>query len=256
MILYVSKISNFFHRKAVRTEFISDYICVTPKYKKVRIENKNAKLLIDSGAFQDTLGNRRVTPEEALERQLKLEKKLGMIGQRIVAYDWIGNVDETVKANEFLNSKRDELSPRQLVMVIQGNTVEELKDCLIRSAPFIKAEDCVGFGGVAIAARNLPVRNKLYDGIQVIAPMLIEMGIKDLHLFGIGSIKVLRNVAPYCTGLNVSCDTSSYEMCSVMGKVLDRTGKWIKTYAKGADYHPLDLMEQNLQVGLELVRAI
>ena len=91
--------------KLLRQEFFCKHICISPHYK-VWMDNPKASILLDSGAFQDRGKEDRLSFKDALARQLKHEKKMNFISQRIVSYDYIGNVEETLKANKFLIRRR------------------------------------------------------------------------------------------------------------------------------------------------------
>jgi hypothetical protein len=268
--LYLSKCNDRLNSKDLNTEFISDYICVNPKYKGITVKNPNTKMLIDSGAYQDTEKDSRITCEEALERQLKLEEKIGMIAERIVAYDYIGNVEETVRANQFLASKREELKPRQLVLMIQGMTTRDYIYCLTETLKIAKPEDCIGLGGVAMSGRINEVKYKLFDAIKIGLPVIYNNQIKDIHIFGVGTFKVLKEIAEIkdtfrmlginVDDLNISCDTSAFEIMSTMGNVVDEEQeKWVKVFSKDQkyiDYHPADLTQENSKKALKIINGI
>jgi len=225
---------------------------------------------MDSGAFQDTDKDKRITVEEALERQLKLESKVGMICERIVAYDHIGNVEDTIEANKYLVSKREELNPRQLVLMIQGATTKEYIECLVETLKIASPEDCIGLGGVAMSGRVNEIKFKLLDAIKIGLPIISKSKVKDVHIFGVGTFSVLKEVA-YIKEvlevigvdvdlLNISCDTSSFEIMSTMGSVIDvDQERWVKTYNKQqkfVDYHPADLTIENMHKAKKIIEAI
>lgn len=259
MKLYLSKCNDKLNTKELNTEFITECVCLNPKYKGISIKNPNTKILMDSGAFQDTDKDSRITVEEALKRQLKLEEKIGMICERIVAYDHIGNVEETIKANQFLASKREELKPRQLVLMIQGMTTRDYIHCLTETLKVASPEDCIGLGGVAMSGRINEVKYKLLDAIKIGLPVIYGNKIKDIHIFGVGTFKVLKEVSELketfrmlginVDELNISCDTSAFEIMSTMGNVVDEEQeKWVKVFSKAQkyiDYHPADLTIEN-----------
>lgn len=255
MRLYLSKVKDKMNGKILETEIIHDYLCLNPKYKSVSLQNPNTKVLLDSGAFQDRQNNKRVEPKDALQRQLDMENKVGFVSEKIVSYDFIGGVEETIKGNEFLASKREELKPRQLVLVIQGNTVEEFLYCLTETLKFAQAEDCIGFGGVATAGRNKTIKERLITNFRNSLPLLKQKGIKDIHLFGVGTFKVLKELKN--DEFNISCDTSSYEVRSVMGNVIDLDlEKWDKVFGKEdklVNYHPCDLTHENMKKAIKII---
>lgn len=267
MRLYLSKCNDKLNSKDLDTEFISEYICINPKYKNITVKNKNVKMLIDSGAFQDTENEKRITFEEALNRQLTLEEKVGLIGERIVAYDYIENIEETIKANQFLASKREALKPRQLVLMVQGITTRDYIHCLTETLKVASSEDCIGFGGVAMSGRVNEIKNKLLDAVKIGLPLLYNSKIKDIHIFGVGTFSVLKEVSKIkdvfsviginVNELNISCDTSAFEIMSTMGNVVDEDQeRWVKVFNKEqkyVDYHPADLTKENSKKALKII---
>ncbi|KAF6630647.1 hypothetical protein H6F38_14565 [Paenibacillus sp. EKM208P] len=270
MRLYLSKCNDKLNTKELNTEFITQSVCLNPKYKGITIKNPDTKILMDSGAFQDTDKDKRISVEEALERQLKLEKKIDMVSERIVAYDHIGNVEDTIMANNYLVSRREELRPRQLVLMIQGATIKDYIYCLIETLKVASPEDCIGLGGVAMSGRVNDIKFKLLDAIKIGLPIICNSKVKDVHIFGVGTFNVLKEVAYIkdvigmagvdTEQLNISCDTSSFEIMSTMGSVIDEVQeKWVKVYSKQQkyiDYHPADLTIENMKKAKKIIERI
>ncbi|MCP1355061.1 hypothetical protein [Aneurinibacillus migulanus] len=269
MILYLSKCRDKLNSKELRTEWISNHLCLNPKYK-VTIQNPHVKILLDSGAFQDTEAEKRLSFQEALNRQLDYEKKIGITSERIVSYDLIGNAEETIKANHFFASKREELRPRQLVLMIQGQTTREYIHCLTETLKVAQPGDCIGFGGVANAGRENEVKFKLLDAFKIGLPITYCAGITDIHVFGVGTFSVLKQIGDLkqifnllgidTTNINLSCDTSAFELNSVMGKVVNEPlEKWDKVYTKEQkfkDYHPAELTAENAKKAMRIIAKI
>jgi len=265
----VSKTNDKLNTKELNTEFLSEYLCLNPKYN-VSIKNPNVKVLLDSGAFQDKEKEKRLSLQEALNRQLNFEKKVGFISERIVAYDYIGNVKETIEANKFLVEKREELEPRQLVLMIQGNTTHDYIHCLVETLLITKSEDCIGFGGVALAGRENNTKFKLLDAFKIGLPIIYNSGIKNIHIFGVGSFTVLKEITNIknifkqlyidTDELNISCDTAAFEIRSTMGSVINlEEEKWEKVYTKAQkyiNYHPADLTIENINKALQIISKI
>ncbi|MET3209655.1 UNVERIFIED_CONTAM: hypothetical protein ABIC26_002602 [Paenibacillus sp. PvR008] len=270
MKLYLSKCHDKLNTKELNTEFITECVCLNPKYRSISIKNPSTKILMDSGAFQDTDKNSRVSFEKALERQLNLEKKVGMVSERIVSYDHIGNVEETIKANQYLVSMREKLKPRQLVLMVQGITTRDYIHCLTETLKIAAPEDCIGLGGVAMSGRINETKYKLLDTIKIGLPVIYNSNIKDIHIFGVGTFSVLKEIANIkellqltgitVEGLNISCDTSAFELMSTMGNVVDEEQeKWIKVFKKEQkyiDYHPVDLMQSNSRKAAKIIGKI
>jgi uncharacterized protein YlaI len=265
MILYLSKCNDTLNTKPLNNEFISDYLCLNPKYKVTL--KKEVKVLLDSGAFQDREKNSRISFEDALNRQLQFERKVGFISERIVAYDYMDNVEETINANKFLVSKREKLKPRQLVLMVQGVTTRDYIHCLTETLKIAKSEDTIGFGGVALAGKINNLKFKLWDAFKIGLPIIYNSEIKNIHIFGVGTFDVLKEIKQIketfrmvgldVDQLNISCDTSSFELNSTMGRVINEDlEKWEKIYTKAQkyiDYHPADLTQENMKKALRII---
>ena len=262
MRLYLSKNNNRLNGQDLKTETMTPHLCLNPRYK-VRLDRPDAAVLLDSGGFQDRQQDTRITFEEALERQLAYEEKVGFVSHRLVAYDLIGDADVTVEANRFLVERRADLAPRQLVLMIQGQTVDDYISCLKRTLEFASPGDCIGVGGVALAGRQKAVREKLRAILFHAIPLIAASGIEDVHLFGVGTFSVLRessrivNLMSGGNNINFSSDTSAFEVMSTMGNVVNLVKeKWEKVYTKeqkGVDYHPAHLTHCNMLSALMIV---
>lgn len=251
---YVSKNHSRLNGRPFVPEGITDYLCLNPYYN-CRLE-RPAKVLTDSGAFQDVDTNTRLTFQEALARQLKYEKKVGYISEYLVSYDRLIDeqlidgakqkqrweetaaeiaVEETVAAAEFLASKRAELKPRKLILSCQGVTIEQYIRCASMMLPLFEEDDCFGFGGFCIIGQRQ--RSVCPDGMKYpeqfvqiferVAPMLTRSGIRRAHIFGVSYLPALRQIVPIAKKLNlqISIDTSSIERNSVIeGKVWSDEG--------------------------------
>lgn len=266
--IYMTKNNNTFNKKKMETEFICSRVCINPKYPGVRIYNPDAKIMIDSGAFQDRKNDDRISFEDALGRQLNLESKIGIISDRIVSYDYIENADETILANKFLSAKREELKPRKIVLMVQGSDEDEYLRCLGETLELAQPGDCIGFGGVARSSTNKKVRGKLLSVLPYAAKNAIEKGIKEIHFFGIAKISVIKEIKNIIDGikseygetaeLDISFDSSTMEVMAIFGNVLcSEKEKFIKTYTKEQkfiDYHPCDLTHSNMKTMMEIIK--
>ena len=265
--LYISKTGNTLNAKPLSVELISQNICLNPQYSSVILQNSNVNVLMDSGAFQDIEKSKRVRPNFALERQLKLEDKLGIVSERIVSYDFISDCKATILGNEFLIQNKNNLQKRQLVLMVQGKTLNEYIYCLKETLSMATSSDCIGFGGVANAGMVGVVKKKLLDAIKIGLPMIQAAGVKNLHIFGVATFDILKEIGMIKTILDkyvcdmseikISCDTSSFEVNSVMGRVIDEENeKWVKIYNKEdklVKYHPADLTIENIQKAIRII---
>lgn len=257
--IYFSKSSDKLNTMLLNTEFINPYVCINPNYPNITISNPKTKLLIDSGAFQDLYY--RTTFEKALHRQLELENKIGILSQKIVAYDKIKDANTTLESNKFLADRRDELSPRKLVLMLQGKTTEEYINCFFSTLKYVENNDTIGIGGISQAGKNKRIRNILFDTIESLQEYMLDYNLKNLHVFGIGTFKIITEINNTVSkNINLSFDTSSYEISSVMGKVFDLKNKtMIKVFEKEdkfIKYHPCKLCIYNMLKIMELPEVI
>lgn len=254
MKIFISKTSNVLNGKKLNTEFISDYICLSPKYRTVTVENANAKILLDSGAFQDTKKETRLTFEMALNRQLLFENKIKMMSDIIVAYDLIDCYETTLEANAyFLNM---ELGNRKKIIMTQGLTLDDYIFCLNENIDSMSNDNILGLGGISRAAIN----KKMQEKINVSILKINNTDIKWVHLFGVGSIKLLKRYREQLNeNIELTCDSASFEIQSVMGRVLNENGQWSKKYTKDdkyINYHPCNLAKQNIQTAVNIIKRI
>jgi len=153
--------------------------CFSAAYSPSRSNLKNSDplstfILLDSGAFTDRLQT-RLSAAAALERHLSWERKAAKLWkidnyqvEALASYDrlideiWIDGkkhklrwangeaesaVEETVKNAAYLASKRNELSPRKLILVAQGVDRSQYLRCVDRILEFATPRDIIGFGG-------------------------------------------------------------------------------------------------------------
>jgi hypothetical protein len=154
--------------------------------------------------------------------------------------------------------------------MVQGNTIKEYIHCLTETLKVATPEDCIGFGGVALAGKVNELKFKLWDAFKIGLPIVYNKGIKDIHIFGVGTFDVLKGVGQIVElfktlgintdELNISCDTSSFELNSTMGRVVNLDEeKWEKIYTKEQkyiDYHPADLTIENSKKALKIINKI
>lgn len=264
--IYLAKNINTFSRKKLETEYISQRICVNPKYPGVKVDNPKALIMIDSGAFQDRKKDQRISFEDALGRQLKLEKKIGITCEKIVAYDQIGNSTETINANVYLNEKRQFLSNRQLVFVLQGSDEIDYLNCFYNIEHILERGDCVGFGGIAKAGTNNNVKNILFRTIPIVLDRMRYLGVNSLHFFGLTKIQLMRDISSVVKeyednlGINLTFDSSTAEVMAIFGNELCiEHEKFFKAYKKDdkyVSYHPCDLAHLNMKRMVEVVKSL
>jgi len=243
MIIFVSKTSNTLNRSPYNIERITPYICLNPMYSSATTEFP-CNVLMDSGAYQDEAG--RVTFQQALDRQQAYEKKMGYKAKYIVAYDKIGDKEETMKANRFLLTQS--LPNQSKILLVQGSTDKEYSDCLQELLELSKSHEFVlGFGGIAKAGVINAIEDRLYGAVMENYSSFDR--IKHIHLFGCLTERIIRFFEHMFPNTTLSCDTAGIELRSVMGNVF-KDGKYTSTYTKAqkyVDYHPNVLAQDNVR---------
>lgn len=241
MRFYVSKCHDTLNGVEYSPETITPYLCLNPYYNATLKNPRSVKYILDSGAFQDVKTEHRLTPENALERQLAFEKKVGRKAEAIVSYDRLVDeqtedgvqfkqrvseslgkeyVEETIESAKYLCSKRNSLKGRKLILSCQGATAGQYMGCLKAILEIASPEDIIGFGGFCILSKSVKYESEFYDVVSKGFPMIRENGNQRVHIFGMGVFRVLVQAELYGrkTGIECSYDTSSPELNSVFGK--------------------------------------
>jgi hypothetical protein len=194
---------------------------------------------IDSGAFQDVKPDARLSPAEALDRQLRWE---GMARQkwespdwtlaRLVSYDrlidekWINGkkrkerwsvteadaaVRETIEAAAYLASQRGRLAPRGLVLACQGVDAAQYAECAKGVLAHCRPGDVFGLGGWCILGIQRHWLPTFWAAMRAVLPLVVAAGLAQVHVFGVlwrPALGGLLWLADQC-GLAVSTDSSS-----------------------------------------------
>lgn len=277
MRYYASKTHNRLNGREFTPE-AETAVCINPYYK-VTIKGP-APFIIDSGAFQDVGAESRITPQEALRRQLDFERTVtpeGRPAYAIVSYDRLVDeqniegtqikrrvteeegqqyVRETIEAAEYLASMRDALAPRKLILSCQGTTTAQYLDCIRRVLAVAIPGDIIGLGGFCIISRSKDAERQFYEVIEQGLPMIAEAGITEVHIFGVGMTRALIRAEKQAQhhGIALSYDTSSYEVNAVFGRVFDPArGQLCCVFdkaQKGTDYIPEKLARFNIRMAL------
>lgn len=193
--------------------------------------------VLDSGAFSDRPG-RRLTPAQALERQLGWEERAGRRwgapwqAHALVSYDllidevWTGParskrrwsprdaeaaVDTTVAAAHFLAGQRAALAPRRLVLSCQGVDAGQYCACVRAVLVAARPGDWVGFGGWCILGRWTSWRPEFWRTLDRCLPLVAAAGVGHVHLFGVLSLPALGGLLWLAdrSGLTVSTDSTA-----------------------------------------------
>lgn len=167
---------------------------------------------VDSGAFTDVMGDRRLTFEAALDRQLAFERKAsekwGMPFQarRFVSYDrlidekWVAGerikerwdvkdaesaVTETIAAAKYLAGKRSDLVPRGLTLSCQGVDGFQYQECMAEILKLATPDDCIGLGGWCILGMRKRWMPTFWQALRLVLPMIAASGVRRIHIFGV-----------------------------------------------------------------------
>jgi hypothetical protein len=194
----------------------------------------------DSGAFNDP-PDKRLTPEAALARQLRWEvraaKKWGVPYRHnaVVSYDllidekWTNGVKKkerwdvaeadravrvTVDAAAYLASRREELSPRRLILATQGVDASQYQECAAGVLAHCKPGDIFGLGGWCILGLHRRWLPTFWDAMRRVLPMVATAGLREVHIFGVMWQKALGGLVWLADrhGLTVSTDSKKAAM--------------------------------------------
>ena len=196
------------------------------------------RILLDSGAFTDVMGSRRLDPEQALDRQLAWERRAGerwgapVISHALVSYDRLIDeqeldgrrqklrwsvadgelaVAETVEAAHYLAAQRERLAPRRLVLSAQGVEANQYARCVERILPAAGPDDWLGLGGWCLLGRWTSWLPEFWRTISRVLPMARDAGIRHAHLFGVLWLPALGCLLWLADrlGMTVSTDSSA-----------------------------------------------
>lgn len=247
MKFYASKTHDILNGVPFNPEDVIDTICLNPKYPTRVKWSRNTDWIMDSGAFQDVSSDKRLTFGEALNRQLDYIKTFPpnvITNGRIVSYDRLVDeqfnatfgqfkqrvsetvgeeyVEETIRAAEYLDSKRGKLD-QGLILSCQGATVPQYVDCADKIIDIAHGSDTIGIGGFCILSKSQTYERDYYSVIRAVFPKMAVHGIKKAHIFGMGVFRVLLQTDLFARryGIDVSYDTSSAEVNATMGRVFD-----------------------------------
>ncbi|HEV2239306.1 MAG TPA: hypothetical protein VGR57_21805 [Ktedonobacterales bacterium] len=193
--------------------------------------------LLDSGAFTDSPA-RRLTPEAALDRQLRWEgqasEKWGHPWQAhgLVSYDllidetWSGDertkrrwsltdaeraVATTVDAAYYLASRRERLAPRLLILSCQGVDAGQYRECVDAVLAVATPADWIGLGGWCILGRQQRWLPEFWATLHACLPRIAARGIRNVHIFGVLWQRALGGLVWLADqhGLTVSTDSTA-----------------------------------------------
>ncbi len=193
--------------------------------------------LLDSGAFSDP-PEKRLTPETALERQLRWEARVSTFwgapwqAEALVSYDrlidevWIagerhkrrwsvtaaeGAVAETIEAAHYLAAHRSRLGGRRLVLACQGVDAMQYDECVTEVLAVAQPADWIGLGGWCILGRWTSWLPVFWATLYRVLPRIQAAGIRHVHIFGVLYERALAGLLWLADhhGLSVSTDSSA-----------------------------------------------
>lgn len=281
MWFYPSKVYSGTKEFPYAPELITQRIMLNPLYKVKTFKTSNIHALCDSGAFQDIDRQTRLTPEEALNRQLAYLKQLRKLFnnplwnyEAISIYDQMVGVDEqivngkkikrrgteetgilaikdTLVAAEYYSSQRQQLPP--IIYIAQGINAEQyVQKAVIPLMDLMTTNDYFGFGGFCIIGRQrkkmLPI---FFETVVQTIPILKKKGIKRIHIFGVCLKEAIEFLNKQCknSGILCSTDSSAPELNAVaFGKGYNENLiANVKHGRKWIDYNPIELAHDNIR---------
>jgi hypothetical protein len=191
--------------------------------------------LLDSGAFSDPW-SKRLSPEQALERQLIWEHKASQLWSQhwqcfgLVSYDllidevWTGTerqkqrwtvkqadhaVAVTVDAANYLADQRQRLWPRNLILSCQGVDAIQYRECVVDILKIATPDDWIGLGGWCILGRQISWMPEFFVTCYEVLPLISTAGIKHVHIFGVLYLPALGGLLWLCDQYNLVVSTDS-----------------------------------------------
>jgi hypothetical protein len=279
---YPSKNNNRLNRMSFTPE------CMTGSVKRVMLNPhypvttaKGTKKIFDSGAFQELDMKDRLTPKQALARQLSMNDLVRFRSEdydnhaeAFITYDMLVGVDEALINGERVKRRGNEETARPAVaatlesacyyasqrqripgaiaFAAQGATPDQyINECVIPMFDLMQPGDWFAFGGFCIIGMQPSLKPLFMETVARVLPLLVKRGIIRAHILGVCVSDMVRYAADEGKkhGVVMSTDSSSIEINSIMGKVWN-DGKWMKVYEKAqkyVDYWPTPLAHENIK---------
>jgi hypothetical protein len=163
-------------------------------------------------------------------------------------------VNETIEAAQYLSNQRERLGKRKLILSCQGVSENQYLRCINEVTEVARPGDIIGLGGFCIISQSKEVEHQYYAIIKKAFPILHELGLNRIHIFGLGLFRTLVQTDIYARmhGIEVSYDTSSPELNATMGRMFFAPGPTLSNvYSKSQKqngYHPRDLALFNIKM--------
>jgi hypothetical protein len=163
-------------------------------------------------------------------------------------------VNETVATAQYLNSQRNTLQPRILLLGCQGVNAAQYRRCVERVLEVATPGDWIGLGGWCILG-HLNFKHYLFEFFKVLnecVELVALANIKHIHLFGVRYEPAVAAMQWTCDRYGISCSTDSSRVlldCRVAtSSVLKKSGAresywrdnvdWWKTHLAHLDRSP------------------
>ena len=277
MLFYPSKTNNTLNRREFNPERITGRVMVNTRYPIKDVGN--ADVFCDSGAFQDIDSSIRLTPEQALNRQLSYEDYLRRNNnefkyfESICIYDQMAGVDEqvidskkikrrgtrhtamkaireTILAADYYASKRASIEGK-ICFVGQGIDPRQYIDmCIVPLLDLIRPGDFFAFGGFCIIGRIPSLKSVFYKTFQDAMPLLKKAEVSRVHLLGVlvSDVVSWANTEANKYGIEISNDGSGPEINGGAFGRIWRDGKYEPVgKKKWIEYHPYDIAVHNIK---------
>lgn len=211
------------------------------------------RVVCDSTAFQTML--ERLTPRQALDRQLAYERSTTRDGRRrfpdgfeaLVSYDMLVGVDEaieerdgelapvkrrgteetaaeavrqTIASAEVYHRERHRIAGA-VAYAAQGATLRQYMGCVRALLDLLGPRDWLALGGFCIIGMQASLKPFFLAVCREVAPLAHRAGIRRVHVLGVCVVDVLLAARAIfaAEGIEFSTDSSSLELNSIMGRV-------------------------------------
>lgn len=222
------------------------YACISPVYgrsERTRTENRVAlpqdtEVLQDSGAFSDGPKN-RMTPEQALERQINHSIKYGYDSQIIARASYDVLIDEMWNDGERLKGRWTEKDAWQAVettiqaaeymvkqysgsaiLSAQGVSPSQYMECTKAIVSLVRPDDIFGLGGWCISGKFPTAMMPTFaDTVMMVIPHIARNNVKRAHIWGVIDEEFLAPLLYLCdvNGLILSTDSAGPQLRPCMG---------------------------------------
>lgn len=275
---YPSKVYSGTREDPYMPEQIIGRVMLNPVYRAKLFEIPT-HALVDSGAFQDIDKHQRLTPEEAIDRQLKyrdiFRKQFNTSWnfEAVSIYDQMIGVDEVVingqkkkqrgtieTAKYAIEStlksayiyKQYERDLGRIIYIAQGVTPEQyVFDCAVPLLSYLRPGiDYFGIGGFCIIGKQRRLLLPLFKiTVDLLLPYLKHANVQRIHTYGICMPEAITYIATKTEayGIDLSTDSSAPELNAVaFGRQYNDVGKPTVVLERGT-YNKIDLAHYNIQ---------